>query len=141
MKGQAEIAIIGLIFTVVSITFTGIIVLIFGYHLAVNLNREYNYNNAQLALLSLVSTKYNETYSMYRVLSERDSNGFDEDMKGKIESNLNLLLQAKCFKITSETATILEKPDCSAAKHSGEIFIFKPYNQDGLVEKIILVYE
>ena len=140
MKGQAEIAIMGMIFTVVAIIAMRIPLLILQYHLAVNLNMEYEYNNAQLTLLSLVSTKYNETYSMYRVISERDSNGFDESMKEKIISNMDLLTHAKCFRLVDETSTILEKGDCSAAKHSGETYLFKPHGQK-LVEKIFLVYE
>jgi len=140
MKGQAEIAVMGIIFTVVAVIAMRMPLIILKYHLAVDLNIEYNYNNAQLTLLSLVSAKYNETYSMYRVISERDSNGFDEDMKGKIISNLDLLTHAKCFRLVDETSTILEKGDCSAAKNSGEIYLFRPYGQK-LVEKIILVYE
>jgi membrane-bound ClpP family serine protease len=140
MKGQVEIGIIGMIFTVAGGIFMGIILLLFGYHLSVNLNIEYNYNNAQLTLLSLVSTKYNETYSMYRVISERNSNGFDESMKEKIMSDLDLLTHSKCFRLTDETSTILEKGDCSAAKSSGQIYMIRPYGQK-LIEKISLVYE
>jgi hypothetical protein len=61
-------------------------------------------------------------------------------MKGKIISNLDLLTHTKCFRLVDETSTILEKGDCSGAKNSGEIYLFRPYGQK-LVEKIILVYE
>lgn len=143
MKGflPFTIAIIGIIFTFSSITMLVLPLFILKYHLAINLKREYDYNNAQLALLSLISSKYNDTYSMYRVLSERSLNGFDENMKRKVEGSLEVLTQSKCFRVVNDTATVLENPDCVAVKNVGEVYVFRPYNKDSLTEKIILVYE
>jgi len=143
MKGflPFTLAIVGVIFTFTSVMLVVLPLFILKYHLAINLKREYDYNNAQLALLSLISSKYDETYSMYRILSERSLNGFDENMKRKVEGNLEVLTQSKCFRVVNETATILEKPDCVAVKNVGEIYVFRPYNKDKLTEKLILVYE
>jgi hypothetical protein len=143
MKGQLPltIGIIGMIFTITAIMIIGFTLIFLKYHLSINLKQEYDYNNGQLTLLSLISSKYDETRSIYRILSERNTNGFDENMRGKIESDLELLTKSKCFKIVNDTATILEKHDCTATKNVGEIYIFRPYGDGKLVEKLILVYE
>jgi hypothetical protein len=141
MKGflPFTIAIVGIIVTLTSVIGITLIFLVMKYHLVINLKQEYDYNNAQLALLSLVSSKYNDNYSMYRVISERGSNDF-ENMKMVLEEKLRLVTLSECFRLVNDTATIYEKPGCRAFENTGEIFMFRPYNE-GLVERVILVYE
>lgn len=141
LKGFAifTITIVGIITTFTAILLITIPLLTLKYHLAIEIKQNYEYNNAQLTLLSLVSKKYNDE-SMYRVLSEHATNGFDESMQESLKEKLVLLTSSKCFKIVNRTSTILEAENCEPAENTGEIYLFTPYNQDNLVEKIILVY-
>lgn len=143
MKGFAilTIAIIGIIVTFTSILAVAIPFFALKYHLAIELKEKYYYSNSELALLSLVSKKYNDTYSMYRVLSEHTVNGFDEDMQKSLKENIALLTSSNCSKLVNTTATILRQGNCEPAENSGEIYLFIPHNQDSLVEKIMLVYK
>jgi hypothetical protein len=143
MKGflPITIAIIGLIATATIFVALTLPLFVLKYHLAINVEQEYDYNNAQLILLTILSYKYNESYSMYQVLAERNVNGFDESMKAKIEDVGKILTGGKCFRIVNQTSTVFEISNCSAKKSSGEIYIFKPYNKQSLIEKLILVYE
>lgn len=134
------IAIVGIIVTFTLVVAAAIPLLTLKYHLAIGLKETYHYNNADLALLSLVSGKYNDTYSAYRVLSEHTINGFDWSMQKSLREKLVLLVDTDCFKIVNTTATILRAENCTPAENTGEIFLFKPYSQNDLVEKIILVY-
>jgi hypothetical protein len=143
MKGflPITIAIVGLIATATIFVALTLPLFVLKYHLAINIQQEYDYNNAQLILLTLLSYKYNESYSMYQVLAERDVNGFDDSMKAKIEEVGKILTTGKCFRIVNQTSTVFEISNCQAKKSSGEVYIFKPYNKQSLVEKLVLVYE
>lgn len=137
LKGLVfTIAIVGIIFTITMLLAIVLPFFVLKYHLAINLRREYERSNAQLALLALISSKYNDTYSMYRVLSERNSNGFDK-LSQKLEAKVNLLTNSSCFKLVNETAVIYG--NCEAFSNVGEVYMFRPYDQ-GLVEKVILVF-
>lgn len=142
MRGFAifTIAIVGLIFTATSILFVVVPLLTLKYHLTINLKEKYEYDNADLSLLSLISMKYNDTYSMYRVVSEHTLNGFDESMQSSIRDKLILLTGTNCSKIVNTTATILRERNCEAFENLGEMDVFIPYNPENLIEKIILVY-
>jgi len=142
LKGFAilTIAILGIITTFTAILAVVVPLLTLKYHLAIEIKNTYEYNNAELALLSLVSKKHNDE-SMYRVLSERGTNGFDENMQKDLKEKLQLLTYSKCFKLVSETETILEPENCEPVENVGEIYLFTPYNQYSLVEKITLVYK
>lgn len=143
MKGIAimTIALIGIITSFTSILAVTIPLLTFKYHLAINLKERYDYNNAELALLTLISTKYNDTYSTYRVLSEHTMNGFDESMKNSLKEKITLMTSSNCFKIVNKAATILKAENCEPVENVGEVNLFVPYNPDNLVEKIILVFK
>ena len=142
LKGFAIVtfAIVGIIFTFTSIMSVIVPLVTLKYHLAIELKQTYDYNNAQLSLLGLVSKKHDGTYSMYRVLSEHTVNGFDENMQESLREKLFLLTNSNCSKIVNTTATVLEPENCEPAENTGEIFLFVPYNSNHLVEKIILVY-
>lgn len=141
MKGilPITIAIIGLIATSTIFISLSLPIFVLKYHLDINLKQEYEYDNTQLILLALISSKYNKTYSMYRVISERDFNGFD-GMKNRINQIVETLSGSKCFRITTQKEIILDN-NCSPSKNVGGIYIFKPYNKYELVEELILVYE
>jgi hypothetical protein len=143
MKGflPFTIPIVGLIVTTTVLIMLTLPLFVLKYHLAINIEQEYDYNNAQLILVTLLSYKYNDSYSMYQVFAERNMNGFDEDMKSKIEDVGKILTQGKCFRIVNQTSTVFEISNCVAKRSSGEVYIFKPYNKQGLIEKLILVYE
>jgi hypothetical protein len=141
LKGQVTIAIVLIIFTVTSIFSVVIPLLVLKYHLAIEVKNTYDYNNADLALLSLVSKNYNETYSLYRILSEHEINGFDVDMQNSLKGNLNLLLNSNCFKIVNTKITLLKPENCDPVENVGEIPILLPYNTEKLMDKIILVYK
>jgi hypothetical protein len=143
MKGflPFTIAIVGLIATVTILIALTLPLFVLKYHLAINLEQEYDYNNAQLILLSLLSYRYKDGYSMYQVFAERNVNGFDDDMKTKVEDVGKILTHGKCFRIVNQTSTVFEIPNCIAKRSSGEVYIFRPYNKQGLIEKLTLVYE
>jgi len=143
LKGFAilTIAVVGIIVTVTSIMVMTIPLMMLKYHLAVELKEKYHYSNAELALLAAISKKYNDTYSMYRVLSEHTINGFDQEMQNSLKQNLALLTNSDCFDIVNTTVVILRSKDCLPVGNTGEIFLFVPYNQNSLVEKIMLVYK
>ena len=140
MKGFAPMvfAIVGIIF-LFSVMAIIVPLMVLKYHLVIELKETYDYNNAELALLSLVPKKYNGE-SMYRILAERDTNGFDENMQKSLKENLVLLTNSKCSELTSSSGIIVKPEDCEPAGSRGEIYLFVPYNQKGLVEKIVLVY-
>lgn len=142
MKGFAilTIAIVGIITTVTSIIAMAIPLLTLKYHLAIQLKETYEYNNAELALLGLVSKKYTDTYPMYRVLSEHSINGFDQNMQKSLRDNLKILENSNCSKIVDSKATILEPENCEPTENVGEMPLFLPYNPDNLIERIVLVY-
>jgi len=143
MKGIAILTIaLGLIIaSVASTLFVLIPFLTFKYHLSLNLIEKYNYNNADLTLLSLISTEHNSSYSTYRVLSEHTMNGFDESMKNSLKEKINLMTNSTCFKIVNKTATILKAENCEPVENVGEINLFIPYNPGKLIEKLILVFK
>ncbi|MEM5853175.1 MAG: hypothetical protein QXG39_00915 [Candidatus Aenigmatarchaeota archaeon] len=142
MKGilPITIAILGVMATSTIFISLTLPILVLKYHLNINLKQEYEYQDSQLILLTLVSSKYNESYSMYQVFSERDSNGFNDDMKDKVYHVIETLSMSRCFKIVTEKEVILNS-NCNPKKNVGEIYIFKPYNERELVEELILVYE
>jgi hypothetical protein len=141
LKGFAilTIAIVGIIVTFTAILAIVVPLLTLKYHLAIEVKNTYEYNNAELALLSLVSKKHNDE-SMYRILSERGTNGFDSSVQEDLKGKLALLTYSKCFKLVSESETILEPENCDPVENTGGIYLFTPYNQNSLVEKITLVY-
>lgn len=142
MKGfePFTIAIVGIITTFTVIIGIAIPPLTLKYHLAIDLKETYEYNNAQLTLLSLVSEKHSDTYSMYRVIAERNTNSFDDNMQKSLREKLTLLTGSSCFKIVNDKVTILKAENCEPVENTGDIYIFLPYNQNSLVEKLILVY-
>ncbi|MEM5854332.1 MAG: hypothetical protein QXG39_09260 [Candidatus Aenigmatarchaeota archaeon] len=135
------IPILGLIATLTIVASVAVFFYTVKYHLEIIVEEEYDYNNAQLALLSLISHKYNETYSMYRLISERDLNGFDEDMKSELGRLIKITTFSDCVKISNQTSIIFEMGNCKSWKNEGWIYIFKPYNKESLVEKLVMVYE
>lgn len=142
MKGIALIT-IGLIGIIISgtILLTGVVFLLsFKYHLDIILKFEYDKSFSDLATLSLTRLNYNATYPSYKLLSEREINGFDEEMKDFLYKKTELLTGSNCFHLVNSTATILPPKDCQPVDHSGSIILFKPYNPSKLAEEIILTY-
>jgi hypothetical protein len=129
----------GIIFTV-TVAIGSVLALLFvKYHITINLKFEYEKSFSDLTMLSLLRLNYNKTYSAYRILSEREINGFDDDMKKFISNKTGLLADTDCFYITNKTSYIFDI-GCGPSEHVGESFIFKPYNPNNLVEEIALTY-
>lgn len=142
MKGflPFTLAALGIIFTFTMILMVALVFIALRYHVDINLKFEYDKSFSDLTMLSLLRLNYNSTYSSYRVLSEREVNGFDQGMKDFLSREVGLLADTDCFRIGA-TSSILQV--CSSGEpyeYAGEAFIFKPYNPDKLVEEITLTY-
>jgi len=134
-----SIAALGAIFIITVIIAVVLIFLALKFHIDINLKFEYEKSFSDLLMLSLLRLNYNSTYSAYRVLAERDVNGFDDDMKKFLSDKITLMADADCFHLANSTSYILSTT-CEAYKQTGEAFIFKPYNPNKLVEEMTLTY-
>jgi len=154
MKGQVlEIGLIGLIFTVGSILFIIVPLVFTKIHIIEVVVFEYKYDNAQLALLSLLSITSkdaidnkvkpaSEIIAEYVAIpSSRGSIGI-----GFLKASLDKMIDNKimeCYKLSSASAGDLAKntANCEPTKYKAKARIAIPYNAQSLTDEITLVMD
>lgn len=122
MRGVAAIlaiALLGIIGTFTTILIPSIIFSSFNYGISGEDGQYYNYNRGELAILALVSSKYNSTHTYYRILAENDVNA-------QLKLNQQVGFITKEFSIKGVFPTIS---------------LFVPYNKDSLVRQFVMVGE
>jgi len=116
------------------------------YHLAVHLNVIYHQSVDSLIFSNLLSASYNKTFTVYRIISERELiGGLDEDMKNNITKFVHDLSNEWCYELKTSDGEILSKNESKACEnvqmnHVVYGFVFKPYNPTKLVEILELRY-
>ncbi|MEM2506774.1 MAG: hypothetical protein QXG39_03745 [Candidatus Aenigmatarchaeota archaeon] len=131
---------IGLIVNAFLILSFAIFVFTYKYHIYTDLVFEYDKSFSDLVMVSLLRLNYNESYSAYRILSERNVNGFNDEMKNFLIEKIGLLADTNCFRLVNKTSFILPPQNCEPKEYPGTAFIFKPYNPNNLIEEITLTY-
>jgi hypothetical protein len=144
MKGflPLTLTLLSIIATATMIATILLVSLFFEYHLHINLKFEYDKSYSDLLMLSFLRLQYNSTYPGYKVLAERDVNGFTQEMKDFLKKKVELLGDVECFRIAN-SSMIIFSTSCSSGEpyeYTGGAFIFKPYNPDSLVEEFTLTY-
>jgi hypothetical protein len=123
------------------ILFFTIPVLLFKYHLIINLKVQYDYNEGETAILSLLRLPYQDKEA-YRIFSEWPIKYYkDESAKKFLEEKINITSLSKCYKLLNSTDVILKSEGCEPKEVLAEAYIFVPYNPKSLVEKYVLVYD
>lgn len=153
MKGFVlEIGLIGLIFTVGSILFIIIPLVFTKIHVIEMVVFKYKYDNAQLALLSLLSITSKDTVdnkvkpaseivAEYVALpSSRGSINI-----GFLKTALDKMVDNKimeCYKLSSASAgDLAKKANCEPTKYKAKARIAIPYNAQSLTDEITLVMD
>lgn len=135
---------IGLIFTLVIALSILVPTRFLTIPLVKTIKYEENYNNAQMILISLLSSTENkktiqQLLGEHIVLGEPNEN----DIKTLLEENLNKLVESKCYMLSTSSKTLVKstKVGCNPEKYTEETEIVLPYNKEKLTEKLILVIE
>jgi hypothetical protein len=107
-----EIAVIGAI-VLVSIVISLLMIVVFlKIHVSRVVEIEYNYNNAELAMLALLSDEHiYEQISLYVAgLPDNPPEGFTRSgVETMVESKLENLVPSGCFKLSFDSGTIVDK--------------------------------
>lgn len=144
-KGFAPLTLllIGVIFTIALILLVVVFVFTFRYHVVSNLQLIYNYNNAELAFLTFMRSKFDTTSTGYDILAARKINGFDgnDRMKLFVEEKLNMTTLSNCYKLVDSRSTFFKVGNCDPTENVASFMFFIPYNPDSLIEEITLVYD
>lgn len=130
------LVLISLIITVGFVIASIIPIFVFKYHLAIRFRIEYEYNTLSYVKTLFPKLRYSSSYTIYQILSERETNNF-ESFKPYLEKALSLLLLSDRFKLIASNDVLIEKGDCAGCR-SVEFYIVKPYGGK-LIEKITLV--
>ncbi|MEM5773014.1 MAG: hypothetical protein QXL86_02190 [Candidatus Aenigmatarchaeota archaeon] len=126
--------------TTISLFFT-IPVFLFKYHLTINLKIQYDFNEGETAILSLLRLPY-QNQEAYRIFSEWSIKySGDEKAKEFLKEKINITSLSKCYKLLNSTNVLLKSDGCDPKEVVAEAYIFVPYNSKSLVEKYVLVYD
>jgi hypothetical protein len=126
MKGQIEWALIGPIVTVGMVMVIIIPIIFLRVHLMEWVKYEFNYNNAQLTLLTLVSSTY-EKRIVSEIISEHLVLKNNPDIGKILSSKLDKIVPSKCYKLTASDITLVES-SCKASKYFASTKIVFPFN-------------
>jgi len=139
-KGLADFLLIAIMGTVAGMLLFIIPIFTFKYHLAVNLKFQYDFNEGQLAFLSLLRLPY-KGQTAYGILSEWSTNFYrDDDAKSFLKEKLSTILSSNCYKLLNSSAIIVESPACNPYEVTANALVFVPYNPLYLTENFTLVY-
>jgi hypothetical protein len=123
------------------ILFFTIPVFLFKYHLTINLKVQYDYNEGETAVLSLLRLPYQDQEA-YKIFSEWPIRYYnDENAKKFLKEKINITSLSKCYKLFNSTDVILKSENCDPKEVLAEAYIFVPYNPKSLVVKYVLVYD
>ena len=135
MKGVAIFAIAALIFTFLVIFFLSTVFL-FRYRITLTTNYEYNFNNVQLALLTLLSSTHEN-----QTLSEMIANhiSFNQPLDNSIiQEKLDKMIVSNCYTFNA-TSFLIEGNDTNCnKKYKASVKMPYPYNPQNLTGDIIL---
>jgi len=138
MKGLLEWAAVGIIFT-----FTSFVVVIIPFiftriHFVETIDVEIKQNNAQLALLALLSSTH-EKKQVSQIIVEHIAFGQHANIKEIISTRLEKY--TNCYKLTIEDEVLAEKEGCNATKYYAEAKIALPYHPEKKVEILQLTID
>jgi len=110
-------------------------------NLAITTKITYTSNEADLTLLTLLSTSYNGR-TLYSVFSASPFEIKSENFKNFFTSQLNktLAYKLKCYSLIVDKEE-LKLGGCSSYDYRAAYPIFKPYNPAGLIGKVELAYQ
>ncbi len=114
-------------FIIASVVMLGIIgfVLFLKVHIYNIAQYEYSYNNAQLALMALLSSTY-DGERVSNLIGECYAAGDCSDIKQVLEQKLEALVESKCYKL-SISSTVLASADCEPTQYVSTARIALPY--------------
>lgn len=141
MKGQVTsvitMIVIGGIFIITIMIALMIPLLVFKIHIDKNINIQTGYSNAELALMTLLTSKSIDYTSQEEIANHLVFN--DPDNMDSVEERLNLFFESDtCFKLTA-SGRVLASNYCSAEKYKAETKIPLPYSPGKLTEELELV--
>jgi len=110
-------------------------------NLAATTKITYTSNEADLTLLTLLSTSYNGR-TLYFVFSASPFEIKTENFQKFFTSQLNktLAYKLKCYNLIVDKEE-LKEGDCSSYEYRAAYPIFRPYNPAQLIEKVELAYQ
>lgn len=136
-KGIVGWAVIGAMISIGMILVVLIPLVFLKVHLVEEVNYEFKYDNAQLALLTLLSSTHdNEPVS--EIIGEHLTLGSYSDIDQILSNKLNKI--SDCYKLSTETIELAKSAKCEASKFKAEADIALPYNET-VVKKLILVID
>jgi hypothetical protein len=138
MKGIIEWAIVGTMISFSMILVVIIPLIVLKIHLVEEVSYEFKYDNAQLALLTLLSSTYNNK-PISDIIAENLTLGNYPNIEKILSSKLNRI--SSCYKLSTETIDIIKSANCEASKFRAEANVALPYSKEKLAEKIILVID
>jgi len=143
MKGQLSLPIIGIILTLVIVIGILVPVKFLTTPLVHVIRYEEKHNNAQMILISLLSSTDNkktiqEIIGEYLILGEPDGDYMEKLLKKRLDK----LVESRCYKLSTSSEKLSVKSSklfCNPEKYTKETEIALPYNSGQLTEKLILV--
>jgi len=135
--------------SLVTAAFALLTVLTFAFFFAANLRVqiinvakvEYGYHNTQSALLTLLSSTYNQK-SISQVIGEYLTLPGYEDIEPILREKLNSILETECYKLSLSSEDLVEPVSgCSPSKYKATAKIILPINNQEFVERLTLVVE
>jgi hypothetical protein len=132
MKGQLlELALIGVVFTVASFLIVIIPFIFTRIHFIETIDAEVVQNNAQLILLSLLSSTY-QNKPVYQILIEHAAFNQHPDIEQIMTPRLQKF--ADCYALQLGDEVISKSADCDPQKYTARVKIVLPYQPDKKVE-------
>lgn len=136
MKGAVILAWALLIFTFLSI-FMITTVFVYRYRITIEVNYQYNYNNVQLALLTFLSSTY-ENEQMSKILAEHVSMDRSIDV-GIIQDKLDKIIDSKCYTLSISNLTVNGTNIECTKKYSSVYKLPYPYSPKNITGDVTLV--